>query len=281
MQSRYLDPIGTVLASQFRNKRNAMSFKSPNDYKNFCHAIRHGNRYIHNEKVMSFLDELLETSGERQVILKKGHILWRAQLGNDRRVEHDEYGNEQQTDELCPYPRERMKPILYSATEGRANPKGIPYLYLATDQKAAMSEIKPWVGLSISVGQFKIKKDLCIIEFTEFSHEKFSSIKNKDLPRDEKRKFNVWSDIDNAFSEPVNSSDRQSYYVPTQIIAEFFKSKGFDGIAYKSSLSTGVNIVLFNIGMADLINCHLFEAKSVEFKYEQIANPYCVINGES
>src|SRR5262252_4924229 len=49
----------------------------------------------------------------------------------------------------------------------------------------------------------------------------------------------------------------------TQIIAELFKRHGFDGVAYKSSLGPGHNIAFFDLDAADLINCFLFEVKSV------------------
>lgn len=45
----------------------------------------------------------------------------------------------------------RMKPLPYQASEGRANPKGIPYLYTATYHDTAIVEVRPWVGALVSV----------------------------------------------------------------------------------------------------------------------------------
>ncbi len=261
-----------------------MSFKPWDNYWAFSVATRFGNRYIHNKKVSSFLDAVLATSKEREIMFEAGTILWRAQLGHDSRPifhydqDADEIDKEKTKVEVgedpCPYPPERMKPIFSSATEGRVNPKGIPYLYLADTKETAMSEVRPWPGSSISVGQFKTKKELRLIDCS-VSHEKgFVSPHGKYT--DEKQKLRVWLEIDKAFSEPVIPSDRTSDYVPTQIITELFKSEGFDGIVYKSSHSTGFNVALFNLGVADLINCYLYEAKSVEFKFKEIANPYFV-----
>lgn len=144
-----------------------------------------------------------------------------------------------------------------------------------------MCEIRPWVGSSISIAQFQVNKDLRIINCSVFSGSQFSHIKHKDLPCDDKRKLAVWADIDNAFSEPVSLSDQTSDYAPTQILAELFKSKGFDGVAYKSSLSTGFNVVLFDLDAADLFSCQLEEVESVEFKFKQADTPsgiYCIDN---
>jgi hypothetical protein len=61
--------------------------------------------------------------------------------------------------------------------------------------------------------------------------------------------------------------------VPTQIIAELFKSKGFDGIWYKSLLSNdGCNLALFNLDDAEVISCGLWEATSIRFDSKGLAS---------
>lgn len=255
-----------------------MDFKPGDSYKAFSLATRLGNRYIYNKKVTSFLATVLATGKEREIIIEAGSIFWRAQLGHESRPVFTYNQNTDERidvgDEFHPYPSERMKPILSFATEGRVNPKGIPYLYLADTKETAMSEVRPWPGSSISVGQFKIKNKLRLIDCS-ISHEK-GFVPPRRKSTDEDRKLWVWLEIDNAFSEPVIPSDRTTDYVPTQIIAELFKSEGFDGIVYKSSLSTGLNVVLFNLEVADLINCFLYEAKSLEFEFKKIGQPYFV-----
>lgn len=177
-------------------------------------------------------------------------------------------------EEPCPYHQKRMKPVLYFAAEGRANPKGIPYLYLATDKETAMSEVRPWIDSLISVGQFKTKKDLRLIDCSVHSGK--GSVFYVEEPSDEKRALSVWSHIDKAFSEPGTSSNNTSDYVPTQILTELFKAEGYDGIVYKSSLSVGFNLVLFDIDAADITNCFLYNTESIAFKFNEAANPYFV-----
>ncbi len=244
-----------------------MSFKYFDSYKDFSLSTRRGNRYIHSEKVESFLNALLETSKERERVLKKGIPLWRARIGSGK---HPIFYEEEIVDhEPCPYSQDDMKPLSDSAPEGRANPKGIPYLYLATHRETAMHEVKPWVGLSISIGQFQINKDLRVIDCSKFHHGNKPHIRETiNLPEEERNKLAVWFNIDTAFSEPINPNDIASDYVPTQIIAEFFKTKGFDGIVYRSSLAKGFNVVLFDLKTADLISCELAEVESVEFKFK-------------
>lgn len=251
-----------------------MNFKRYSDFKDFSEKIKHENRYIHDEKVTSFLNAILETSKNRQVVLSKGDRLWRAQLGNDWRKDCDPHGNEFVMDDPCPYLEERMKPIMNSASEGRANPKGISYLYLATNETTAITEVRPWKGSKVSVGLFEVIQDLNIVECGDFSD--LPKPKNslitilKELTTVEWNNLNVWQDIDEAFSVPINTSDKSTDYIPTQVIAEFFKSNGFDGIAFKSSLSSGANVVLFDLKMADLKWCSLYEVTDIDIKFKHI-----------
>jgi hypothetical protein len=209
------------------------------------------------------------TTKNKKLELPKNRYLWRAQLGHDLRpiIQEDEHI----ADEPVPFPPSRMKPLVHEAAEGRANPKGIPYLYLATTKETAMAEVRPWIGSSISVGQFETKKDMVLINCTNH-HKGF--VLYFEEPDAEKKEQAVWSEIDKAFSEPVTLNDRVADYAPTQILAEFFKTNGFDGIFYKSSLGEGSNVVLFDIESAILVNCYLFEAKKISFDFHQVANPY-------
>ena len=59
-------------------------------------------------------------------------------------------------------------------------------------------------------------------------------------------------------------------------ISEVFKNRGFNGIAYRSSLGKGHNIALFNLEVADLINCTLFQVKEISFNFSQASNAYFI-----
>ena len=73
----------------------------------------------------------------------------------------------------------------------------------------------------------------------------------------------------------MTAADDTADYAPTQVIAEVFRSEGYDGIAYKSAFGKkGYNIVLFNPDDAELTGCTLFEARSLKFGFEQWGNPY-------
>jgi hypothetical protein len=246
-------------------------FKSWRSYSDFEYAVTRKSRYVWPPEVNEFLQTVLSTSKTRHRIIPAQSILWRAQLGYGLQPYYLE--DEHIADEPAPHSKERMKPLREDAAEGRANPKGIPYLYLSNKRETALSEVRPWLGSMISVAQFKVLTKLKVVNF--FSKEKRHLIYFKE-PSLKEREQAVWIDIDKAFSKPVTLSDRNADYVPTQILAEIFKAEGFDGIAYRSAYSDDYNIVLFDIESADIINCFLYEVTGINFNFEQAANPYFV-----
>jgi RES domain-containing protein len=221
-----------------------------------------------DESVKSFLETIIETSNKRRKCIERGTILWRAQLGHDW-VPYEVDGV-YIDDQPMPYPPTRMKPLRKEAKEGRVNPKGIPYLYLASDKETAMGEVRPWMGSLISVGAFEVINDLEIVDFSDDKYNRYYF----NEPSSEEREKQVWSDIGRAFSRPITNTDSKAEYAPTQIIAEIFKMNRFDGLVFNSSLGNGRNIVLFNIDHANLLRCHLFEVKGINFMFEEATNPY-------
>jgi hypothetical protein len=246
------------------------AFESWRSYWNFERAIRRRTRYVHDGEVGVFLGTVLETGQKRVETIPREKFFWRAQLGYAWRPIYE--GNEYVTDAPHPYPPERMKPLNDRAIEGRANSKGIPYLYFATNRETALAEVRPWIGSLISVGQFKTLRDLRVVNCT--TDRKGSHVYIDREPSPEEREESVWGDIDKAFARPVTPSDDVADYVPTQIIAELFKMHGFDGVAYRSSLGPGHNLALFDLDTAELINCHLFEVKAINFEFRETTNPY-------
>ena len=248
-------------------------FNSWNSYRNFAKRVRREARYIRTPEDDDFLREVIRTSKSRIRELPAGFGLWRAQLGHDWRpfCQDGQY-----IDDLpAAYPPERMKPLPGHATEGRANPKGIPVLYLATHRKTAMSEVRPWLGSLVSCAYFRTTRPLEIVDFSVRHGSGYVFYFGE--PNASKREEAVWRQIDRAFSEPTTAGDDTADYAPTQVIAELFKNKGCDGIAYKSAFGKkGYNIALFNPADAELTSCALFEAKSLKFRFEQSDNPYWV-----
>jgi len=248
------------------------TFKTVRAYWQFQRAVRRVNRYLRTKDEDAFLKTVLATSVSRHTIIQRDKILWRSQLGHDwEAIKKD---GEVVAEVPCPYPPKRMLPLSDSASEGRANPKGIPYVYLATDRDTALAEVRPWVGSLISVGAFKAVRDQKVVNCAVHKQPN-TQIYWKEPPPAE-REVAVWRDIDRAFSEPVTANDKIADYVPTQIIAELFKVAGFDGVAYNSTFGDGVNVTLFDLDAVELLSCSLYKAKSLKFEFKEAASTYYV-----
>ena len=140
-----------------------------------------------------------------------------------------------------------------------------------------MSEVRPWIGSYISLGQFTTLRELEIIDCS-YNHGDplfyFSLGQTKQLAPEEVEKT-IWSSIDRAFAAPTTRDDDVAAYAATQIIAELFKGQGYDGIAYRSNFGEdGHNIALFDIDAAELINCQLHKVETIEMKFSVQDNMY-------
>jgi hypothetical protein len=243
-------------------------FKSSEDYRNFDHAVRRKLRYVRGVAHDEFLQAVLETGVRRQLSLTNNTYLegvWRAQLGNCwREVEKD--GKVQRVP--YPYPKSRMKPIPEKVSDGRANPKGITCLYISTDYNTAVLEVRPLIGSYVTIAKMEITRSLKIVDFTS-SRANFNDTWSVE-PLDKIEKA-VWSDINDAFSKPVERSDDSLDYISTQILSELFKSNGLDGVAYKSSYGeAGFNTALFDLDSANVRDCFLCRVDDVSLKISHI-----------
>lgn len=247
-----------------------MNFSSWVDFQNFVSSLKFKNRFIHSTEVINFLNNIERTLPSRERNLPFGTILYRAQLGiNEIESEGGVI--------LKGHPPQRMKPIPRKGKEGRANPKGISYLYLADNEVTALSELRPHLGQYISSAQFKVQRNLRLVDCYSVTKKYSHARCIFDPPKtDEEIICAIWSMINEAFSKPVTNDEESADYIPTQVLAEHFKSNGFDGVYYKSSMGPGNNFLLFNLDDAELVNCTVMETMEVNYMFRECANRYFV-----
>lgn len=259
-------------------------FASWDSYQKFAQHVRQAKRYVWDDEIRTFLDTVLATTDGRDGELREGQLFYRAQRGVDWCDKMDTDGNWIGED-VCGLGALRMKPLAGRAREGRANPTGIPVLYVGTTVPTVISEVRPWVGAEVSVAQCKLLKPLRTLDLSQ-GHGKSSLPRNffghvlngENVAAHEKEKC-VWIDIDNAFSKPVTQSDDHADYVPTQILAEMFHSAGYDAIAYKSHFGDdgqrlGYNIAIFDPSAVEIVSCAPYQVRTIYIEAEQIGNPW-------
>lgn len=150
------------------------------------------------------------------------------------------------------------------AKEGRANPKGISYLYTAKDIKTAILEMRPQMQKMYNIATIEIIRDAKIFDFT-YSPEK--------IKEDE---YSIVADlqrISEEFSKP-NFGD-QIEYAPTQFLCEYIKRLGFDGIKFKSAVSaTGTNVLLFDVDaktrVYDITGSKVYTVNTLDIDISQV-----------
>jgi hypothetical protein len=132
------------------------------------------------------------------------------------------------------------------AKHGRANPAGIPYLYVGSSPETATAEIRPHTGEIACVADFNIP-NIRAVDLrnprklvSPFILADASAIGQllADLPFLER--------LGEELTRPVLPQGAAIDYIPSQYLCEFIKKSGFDGVVYRSSVSDGINLALFD-----------------------------------
>ena len=161
-----------------------------------------------------------------------------------------------------PLPAKRMIPDAKLVGDGRINPRGIAYLYLAEDESTAIAEVRPWLSADVSVSTFELLRDCSVLDCASPTDRSIYGMKMVNdptgstgsklvAPPESEWDEVVWSRISQAFAEPTDPHDSTLTYAPTQIVAEVLRDDGYDGIRYRSSMrKDGVNVALFDVSSA-------------------------------
>lgn len=219
-------------------------------WNNFKEEIKKENRFF-NKNVIDF-ESIKKTFPVRQY--SKGKIFYRSRISNKN----------------TPFePSEMGKPHQKYAKAGRANPKGISYLYLAQSIETTLYEARATFLDYVSIGEFKLLQNLEIITlrptfqtspFTEgYSIEEY--LKNKpfiDL-------------LERELSKPLRRHDNDLDYLPTQYLCEYIKGLGYDGVEFSSSLHEGgINVVIFDEEKLECFNVKSYEVTKINIEYKEI-----------
>ena len=152
------------------------------------------------------------------------------------------------------------------ATAGRANPIGIPYLYLSDSAKTTYFEVRAVYLDRLSVGTFRIERELELVDFIYdvnlflAYNDGAASLKETII------KKKIIDAISEDLSKPLRRYDSELEYVPTQLICEYCKRiVGADGISFESSLHKGGrNYVLFDESVTKCIRVDSHEITRID-----------------
>ncbi|HEY0149639.1 MAG TPA: RES family NAD+ phosphorylase [Allosphingosinicella sp.] len=155
--------------------------------------------------------------------------------------------------------------------DGRLNRAGHPVLYLGSKAYTALAEIRPHPGHYVSIGGFETLEDLRIADFDpDIAH-----FATNDVRLDQ---YAIIQAFDRMMSTPVTPDDKASYRL-TQLLAEVLTDRGYDGVQYRSSVSDGINICLFDPAKAAFVDGHS-EVRFVQaVHYDAPASPFVAVPG--
>jgi hypothetical protein len=215
----------------------------------FRQELQHDNRFFPdsfpNIDELSSLLSYLSVQTNREL-----NVLYRARLNPDSSTQH-------LIEDMGAPPPER-------ATAGRANPFGISYLYVASTEKTALSELRPHSGDYYTVADYKLGSGLKLIDLRNpritvspfrYSDEEIKKIHSG---------IGLLVKLGEELAKPVSQSKAQLEYLSSQYLCEFIKSQGYEGVIYKSSLGDGDNFAIFDNAHLRGVRTRAFRVTGVE-----------------
>lgn len=204
---------------------------------------KHKARYFEHEKDSFKLSQELKPFKEVYKSLKinsKNEKIYRARIINSEKDKEDI--------KKSPNTELGKTPVQF-AKNNRFSPIGISYGYFSFDENTAIYEVRAESEQDVSIGTFKLKENLSLVDFRKL-HCLSSELYKNNLNPFDKNNFNILlTDIYKFvtdISKPINEKDTLLEYVPTQIMSEYIWSLGYDGFIFDSSqIKGGENLVLF------------------------------------
>lgn len=216
-------------------------------WEQFAESIKHENRFhsgmFNADAFASFLSIIAKH-------YPAGTELFRA------RITHNKNGFNE--NEMAALPRGHR-------SAGRINPEGIGVLYLSSDDKTVLNEVRANAFDYVSIGKFQSVKDIKVVNLSGIS---------KTSPffyRGELEKYaanrKVFQEIATEIAKPLRRSDSPIEYLPTQYIAEFIKSQGYDGVEYASTLRDGgYNVAIFDETQFRCVSVNTLEVTKIQYE---------------
>lgn len=203
--------------------------------------VKHYARFFDFEEVFFNRAEILkpiwELFTDMTQNLSAGTLMWRARIvGNQDLPKQPDLIRK----ELGPPPESKAK-------NNRMSPAGISYIYLSDCEATCIAEVKPNVGHNVWLGNFVTKKDLKLLDLTDIPTYAPDNIFSPDYEHDTNWASSFMKSFANEISMPISEGVDYLNYVPTQVLTEYIRKNGYNGIKYRSSqLSSGCNYTLFS-----------------------------------
>lgn len=148
-----------------------------------------------------------------------------------------------------PFDIEGLKaPPLGRAQGGRANPPGLSYLYVASDARTAVLEVRPTVADAVATCRFEPTKPFKLIDLTH-PRKLISPFGGDFFALGSVRlSTGLLEILSEDLTRPTPPHRAATDYIATQYLCELIKVLGYDGVRYRSSLNPGgMNFAFFDV----------------------------------
>lgn len=162
------------------------------------------------------------------------------------------------------------KPPAALTTPGRANPVGIPYLYVSESEKTTLYETRVALHEGITIGKFISKEPINLVSLKSISNYGPFEILDRGFTLEEFIQFRPYlQKLGDELSKPVRKQDVNLDYLPTQFLCEYIKSKlGFDAVEYKSAMNPdGFNLAIFNDSKLKCVEANFYTVTDLQYKW--------------
>lgn len=168
---------------------------------------------------------------------------------------------------------------------GRANPKGIPYLYLANNIKTVLHELRVTKMNYATIAEFMLINNGIIIDLTKIDLISPFIFESEEMITLHIVNRNNLTKIHNEIIKPASKEESYLDYLPTQYIFDFIKknkkmlcksmaeseSDEIIGVKFKSSLhSEGINYVFFEESIFEKRNPKVYQVTNVAYTEELV-----------
>lgn len=163
------------------------------------------------------------------------------------------------------FPKDEMgAPPNHLASHGRANPTGIPYLYLGSLADTAVAEVRPHTGEVACVAEFHLKQPITAVDLRN-PRKPVSPFLLSDASEIGQMRADLLflEQLGSELTRPVLPRSAAIDYLPSQYLCEFIKKSNFDGVLYSSSVSNGINLALFDPAKAVASEVSLYNVNRV------------------
>lgn len=245
-------PVG-IIKSVDKDYLEENSILKNYQWDDFLYGIKRVNRfhsdYINKDVLLRFLSCTRKKH-------RAGKIFYRS------RICHDENGLK---------PSEMGPPPVDKAKAGRVNPEGISILYVSDSKDTTLYEIRAGLYDYVSVGRFKLLKDIKVINLADIvnispfigDNAGFDFMQYAVNIQNLKR-------IGEEIAKPLRN-DNSLDYLPTQYISDFIRSKGYDGIEYISTLrKNGVNLAVFDSKLFRCTKTETCDIRNIAYDYDTL-----------